>query len=164
MEHSSLHGVYWTFHDLGDFLTGVIEVVGELKHQALLDRQRCQPAFKHFTVKRCVQVIDDGRVGIAHLKRHRARVRGGATNQLECATVGNADDPGRDTRRVTEFTSLLPHDPQRVVDDLLGVLATSRQSRQKTTESAVVANVEIPECIPVAGADFAQQFDLKVVR
>src|SRR3984957_11228079 len=43
VEHAGLNGIDRTIHDLGNLLTGMIHVIGELKPDALLERQWRQP-------------------------------------------------------------------------------------------------------------------------
>src|ERR1700683_2960144 len=100
------------------------EKVGQLHGRSLLVRQGAKTAVEPFTQflggERGIKVRCriDQRLGML------GRQWAGAAERLEATTPGDAHDPGRGTRIAPELRSLLPHDPERIVDRLIDRIAS----------------------------------------
>src|SRR6185312_11124721 len=72
---------------------------------------------------------------------------------LESSPVGDAENPSRHPRGAPEIAGVLPDDPERIVDDLLGKLVAGGEPHEKPCEPPVIEEVELLHRGAVAGGD-----------
>src|SRR5258706_15485669 len=63
------------------------------------------------------------------------------TYRLQRRAVGDAEDPARHLRCEAKIVGVAPNHHERVVDDLLDILVVLRESRQKTREAPLIAEI-----------------------
>src|ERR1700722_7608835 len=84
--------------------------------------------------------------------------------RLQRNTIGDPEDPGRHSRRVAKFAGVLPHDHESIIDNLIDILRTWCQPRQKFSESLVVAEVELFERTAIAACNGSQPLVVRHIR
>src|ERR1700681_459415 len=113
-------------------------VTGKLKRQALLVGKTIE-AMPHPVLNFSLQHRIDG------LFRTFLETSSGGvvlpTYRLQRRAVGDAEDPARHLRCEAKIVRVAPNHHERVVDDLLDILVASRESRQKTREPPLIAEI-----------------------
>src|SRR5271170_6232602 len=78
-----------------------------------------------------------------------------APQRLQCAAIGNADNPSGDQGLAPEVSGLLPYDPKGVVGGFLDNLRTPRQSAEEAVQPPKLPAIKVFEGATVPGRDQA---------
>src|SRR5882724_1654869 len=114
-------------------------VTGKLKRQALLVGKAIE-AMLHPVLNFSRQHRIDGLLRV-FLETSSGGMDLLPTYRLQRRAVGDAEDPARHLRCEAKIVGVAPNHHERVVDDLLDILVVLRESRQKTREAPLIAEI-----------------------
>src|SRR3984893_2285792 len=126
-------------------------VTSELHSQALPGGKTIEAAH-HPVLNLRLQHRIDG-LFPAFVEASSGRVAFLPTYRLQRRAVGNAEDPARHLRCAAKIFGVSPNHHERVVDDLLDILAALRESRQETSEPPLIAEIEFLQRTAAPGSD-----------
>src|SRR5215472_12652693 len=136
------------------------QLVTQLDREALLHRQLAQrvrePVAQFLGTCRLLgREWERGRLQV--LPGTRAR---GAAERVSGLAVRDPEYPGRRLRVAAKIARAAPHDPERVVDDLLGEVVAPGEPGEEARQAAVVEVVELLERAPVAARHPLDEIEL----
>src|ERR1700684_1287484 len=136
MEYSCPDGSDRRAGDFRDFHRRMSHVTGKLQRQALL-LGKTMKALRHPVLNFSLQHRIDGL-----FRRFFETSSGGVvllpTYRLQGRAGGDAENPARNLRCEAKLVGVAPNHHERIVDDLLDILAALRESRQKTYEPPLI--------------------------
>src|ERR1700728_2464114 len=150
-KHACFDGSERCIGHVGDFQQRIPHMIGKLHSQALLVGKTIE-SMPHPVSNFCLLHGIDG--------LYRPFIQGSSggaiflpTYRLQRRAMGNAENPARYFRFPAKIIGAAPNHHERVVDDLLDILAALRESRQETTERALIAETEFLQRTAVPGSD-----------
>src|ERR1700733_1722072 len=138
-KHARLDGSDRRIGYVRDFQQRIAHVTGKLQSQALLLRKTIE-AMHHPVLNFRLQHRIDG-VYAPFADASSGGMVLLPTYGLQRRAVGNAENPARHLRCPAKIVSVAPNHHERVVDDLLDILAALRESQQETSEPPLIAEI-----------------------
>jgi hypothetical protein len=158
MAHPRLHRVDWALNDCRNLLTRATQTVGQHEHEALLDRQSFNSPVENLPILR--RILRDCAI-LLDCQHVRSCLLSAATKGFERTSIGDAEEPCRDSQCVAETAGALPDDQKHLIDHIYCLPVAVRDARDKSCETLMVSKVKLPESLPVCIANPAQKFTVE---
>src|ERR1700733_15250148 len=127
MKHPRFHGANRRASDCGNLLDGVAKAISEFQDQSLLQRQSIQPFLDPILLLAFNGVIRAILGYVLDVLQYHLML--GTAYRFEGGTISDANNPRRNTGRMTKVTCVTPDNHKRVIDNFLEVFSTPNKSR-----------------------------------